>query len=71
MANDATVTFRCSTEELTRADVLAPLLEQDPNIRAFGKVSRSTVLRLALTRGLDVLEAEHNPGTSSKRKASR
>ena len=42
MANDATVTFRCSTEELTRADVLAPLLERDPNIRAFGNPGKSS-----------------------------
>jgi len=42
-----------------RADELRPRVARDPNLSAVGRISRSTVLKLALLRGLDVLEQEY------------
>lgn len=46
-------------DDLRRAEALVPKLAKHPLIAAVGNVTRSTVLRLAITRGLDVLEKEH------------
>jgi len=68
MANDATITIRCPTSYLDRADALAADLETTrPDLAAVGKLTRAAVLRLALAEGLAALEA----GKSSKHKASR
>lgn len=61
MVETMSVTFRCAALEVARADALAPELAKRAEFKAAGRggeVSRSTVLRYALTRGLDVLEAE-------------
>lgn len=50
---------RLPREVLKRLDAMAALLDADPAVGAMGPVSRSAVLRLALVRGLDALEAEH------------
>jgi len=42
-----------------RADELRPRVARDPNLSAVGRISRSTVLKLALLRGLAVLEQEY------------
>ncbi len=42
-----------------RADELKPKVARDPNLSAVGRISRSTVLKLALLRGLEVLEQEY------------
>lgn len=49
--------FRVSAEALARADALLPYLAELPAL-AGEEVTRSMVLRLALTRGLAALEAE-------------
>lgn len=54
-----TLTFRPPADLVARADALVPVLEADPETRVHGRVSRSTVLRLALLRGLASLEVEH------------
>ncbi len=41
---------------LARADALIPALSGDAEVVAHGVVKQSTVLRLAMMRGLDVLE---------------
>jgi len=46
-------------EDLRRADRLIPRLAKDRLLATSGRITRSTVLRFALTRGLDVLEQEH------------
>lgn len=43
---------------LERADALIPAIEARPDLRAYGRASRATVVRLALARGLDALAAE-------------
>ncbi len=61
MSKTQSVTFRCSTADVERADSLAEELAKQPAFRAAshgGVPSRSTVLRYALSRGLDVIEAE-------------
>jgi hypothetical protein len=53
------LSVRVSPETLKRADRLIPRLSRDPAITAIGNVSRSTVVKLALMRGLEALEAEY------------
>jgi predicted transcriptional regulator len=42
-----------------RLDRLVPKIAKDQNLAAFGRVSRSAVVKLALLRGVAVLEAEY------------
>ncbi len=51
--------FRLSADQEARADALVPARKANPDVAAFGEVTRSTVLRLALHRGLLSLEAEY------------
>jgi len=46
--------------DLTKADKLVPKLGRDPAVANVGKVTRSTVLRIALSRGLEALTKEYN-----------
>jgi hypothetical protein len=39
-----------------RAEALAQLLAEDPELRAVGRMSKAAVLRLAVVHGLEVLE---------------
>lgn len=55
---DPTLTIRLPEEIMARADALIPALEADPAIRAHGRVTRSTAIRIAILRGLDALEAD-------------
>jgi hypothetical protein len=50
---------RVSPELLKRADRLIPRLGRDTAVTTIGNVTRSTVVKLALLRGLDALEAEY------------
>lgn len=59
---DPVVTTRVPKEWLARADALAQRLEQNEEVRAFAKPSRSMVVRLALLRGLDLLERQYGAG---------
>ena len=44
---------------LQRAEALRPKVAQDKAYRATGRVSRSAVIRMALLKGLEALEAEY------------
>lgn len=46
-------------EVLKRADRLIPKIGRDPAVTTIGNVTRSTVVKLALMRGLEALEAEY------------
>ena len=48
--------LRLPREALERAETLIPLLAQHPEFRALGRLSRATVLRLAVLHGLEMLE---------------
>jgi hypothetical protein len=56
MANSVIVTLRLPKALLQRADELVPKLRDNDEMMAMGRVSRSTVLRLAVLRGLEALE---------------
>jgi hypothetical protein len=53
---------------LDRADALIPLLA---SASASGTHARSDILRLALSRGLELLEAEHGGGKPAPTKPAR
>lgn len=48
--------LRLTPELLARAEALVPVLSNVPSVASFGRVTRSTVLRLALYMGLEDLE---------------
>ena len=56
--NDAAIQLRLPSEVLERADELMGPMSRVPLLAAV-RLSRSAVLRMALMRGLDALEAEH------------
>jgi len=53
-----TTSIRLETGILERADALVEWLAGDARVAAHGAVKRTTVLRLALLRGLEALERE-------------
>jgi hypothetical protein len=65
---DIPTSMRLPRHLLARADALAPLLEGHPAFasRVSSRVSRSAVLRAALERGLDALEAAPGKGLSGR-----
>jgi hypothetical protein len=46
-------------EILQRIDKLTPRMRRNASVTAVGRVTRSAVARLALVRGLDILEDEY------------
>lgn len=54
---EKTISIRLSEDLLECADTLIPMLKQHGDLAAVG-VTRSTVLRLALLRGMEQLKAE-------------
>lgn len=46
-------------DDLRRADALVSKIAKDRSAAAVGRVTRSAVFRLALSRGLEVLEKEY------------
>lgn len=55
-------TIRLPAELIKRADELVPMLEARPDLAAWQRVNRSTVLRLALARGLEALGRDLQTG---------
>jgi hypothetical protein len=64
MSDEVPTSVRLPREFLTRLDALVPKLEKVPTVAALGPLTRSKVLRLALARGIEVLETEHGKGRS-------
>jgi len=56
MANDIAV--KLPAELVERADLLVPVFKEVPEMRVWSRVTRTAVIRLALLRGLESLEAE-------------
>lgn len=56
--NDLQMSIRMPWSAKVRAEALVPVLEKLPQYRGF-HLRRAAVVRAALLRGLDVLEAEH------------
>ena len=69
MANEKQLSVRLPTETVDRCDALVPVLAELPALAGF-RVERASVLRLAIARGLHVLEQEHNV-TPPARKPTR
>jgi hypothetical protein len=57
MADSSIVTLRLPKSLLQRADALIPKLRDKSDIFVVGRLSRSVVLRLAVLRGLETMEA--------------
>lgn len=56
---DVRLSLRVPRELVKRVDGLQPKIARDRAIATLGKVTQSTVLKLALLRGLEALEAEY------------
>jgi hypothetical protein len=61
MADSSIVTLRLPKSLLSRADALIPKLRENSEIFVVGRLSRSVVLRLAVLRGLEAMEAGGTP----------
>jgi hypothetical protein len=68
MADSSIVTLRLPKSLLQRADALIPALRTNSDIFVVGRLSRSVVLRLAVLRGLEAMEAD-TPVRSTTRAA--
>ena len=53
------LSVRVSPDLLKRADRLVTKVGRDSAVNTIGRVTRSTVVKLALVRGLEALEAEY------------
>jgi hypothetical protein len=62
--NETTITLRLPMDLLEKADALVPKVAGHGDLQAV-RITRSTVLRLALLRGIETLEREY--GAKSKR----
>jgi hypothetical protein len=77
MSDSSIVTLRLPKSLLVRSDALVPRLKENSEIFVVGRLSRSVVLRLAVLRGLEVLEAEQpraaktGPAKSAAKKRKR
>ena len=59
MRHNAQVVIRLPADLMRRLDELIATLESEPHLASASRVTRSTVARLALARGLAALESEH------------
>jgi len=66
---DKPTQIRLDADILTRADALVPFVASKPEFQAIGRVTRASVLRLAMLRGLAELEAEGGKGTKPRKKS--
>ena len=76
MADSSIVTLRLPKSLLQRADSLIPALRSNSDIFVVGRLSRSVVLRLAVLRGLEAMEADTPirpaaPKVPAKKRAKR
>lgn len=53
------VSVRVPPELARRMDKLVPKIAKDPTVATLGIVTRSTMVKLALLKGVEVLEAEY------------
>lgn len=63
---DSMINLRLPSDLLARVDALVPDLDQTPAVRVGARACRSTVLRMALEKGLPLLEAEIGGQTAKK-----
>jgi len=53
------VMLRVSKDILSGVDHLIPKIQTDPELAAWGRVTRSSVIRLAILHGLKVLQEKY------------
>jgi hypothetical protein len=63
--------LRLPREVHRRAEALAQLLAEDPELRALGRMSKTAVLRLAVVHGLEVMEQRARDKAKAKAKTPR
>jgi hypothetical protein len=69
MADDSTtVQLRLPVSLLEEADALIKALSRDRTLSAAGRITRATVLRLALARGLESLTQEYGQAGEHQRR---
>jgi hypothetical protein len=61
MSNDAALSMRLPNELLERVDALVPVLQRQAEFSVW-KISRPQVVRIALSFGLEHLEAKYGEG---------
>lgn len=66
---DTVRSFRLPDHLWRQIDALVEALQDDPELTLHGAVTRSTVIRLALARGLAALAAEHEAEAESENPA--
>lgn len=59
MSEQEQIALRLPAELLERAEALVEDVAADPELGSLGRVTRSTVLRLAVARGLAALERRY------------
>lgn len=67
MARSILTPLRLPPDLVEWADRLVPLVAADPKMAAVGRVTRSSVLRLALVKGLESLEWQYSAPKSKGR----
>ena len=60
MSNDIQITIRVPEQLVKRAEKLVKAVEKDPDLRTFGRPSKSSVMRLALLYGLNALDRKYS-----------
>src|SRR5919109_437958 len=55
--------LRLPRELLERAEALVPVLAEDPEVRALGRMTKTAVLRLAVLHGLEALGKRYRRST--------
>jgi hypothetical protein len=73
MSDSTIITLRLPQSLVDRADTLIDQLAEDEEALLLGRVSRSIVLRLAILRGLETLEAQvaNKPAAAASGRAGR
>ena len=71
MSESTIVTLRLPQSLVDRADALIPRLGEEDHMLMVGRVSRSIVLRLAVLKGLEAIEAQTQDSSTSKRPKGR
>ena len=66
MAERPLESVRLPADLMERAEALVPLMKKDGELAAFGRVSKSSVVRLALHRGLVSLEEQYSKRLQKK-----
>jgi hypothetical protein len=59
--HDRQIALRVTQETIDRAEKLAPVMQKKPEWEPF-RMTASSVMRVALLKGLDLLEAEFKGG---------